>query len=181
MFRHLCGDSTLKNVALVTNMWGKVAQDVGDARELELSNKFFKPALDKDAQLARHHDTTQSSHDIIRGIMKNDPAAFQIQRELVDEGKKIKDTAAGEVVSEEINKLIKCHEGEVEALREELRHALENRDEETRAEVEEATGELKEQIRRLKAESETMAAKYEEEKQKATKRNLSEGGGGLFR
>jgi hypothetical protein len=35
MFRELCGDSTLKNVILVTNMWGDVPQDVGEAREEE--------------------------------------------------------------------------------------------------------------------------------------------------
>ena len=181
MFRHLCGDSALKNVVLVTNMWGKVTQDVGEAREQELSNKFFKPALEKGAQLVRYHDTAQSSHDIIRLIMKNDPAALQIQRELVDEGKNIKDTAAGEVVSEEINRLIKRHEADMEALREELRHALENRDEETRAELEGETSKLQEQIQRLETESETMAARYEEGKQKATKRNLSEGDDGFFR
>ena len=169
MFRQLCGDSTLKNVVIVTNMWGKVKQEVGEARERELSDKYFKAALDKGAQIVRHHDTFQSTHDVVRRIMKNDPTTFQIQRELVDERKDINHTAAGEAVSDEFNRLIKHHEAEVKAIREELRHALKNRDEETRVELEEATNELKEQMDKMKVELETMASKYSEEKQRTEK------------
>jgi len=46
MFRELCGDSTLKNVILVTNMWGDVSGSVGEARERELAREFFKPVLE---------------------------------------------------------------------------------------------------------------------------------------
>ena len=41
MFRQLCGDSTLKNVIFVTNMWGKVPKEVGEAREKELAEDYF--------------------------------------------------------------------------------------------------------------------------------------------
>jgi DNA anti-recombination protein RmuC len=166
MFRRLCGDSTLKNVILVTNMWGKVEQGVGEARERELAGVYFKPALDKDAQLARHHNTTQSSHDIIRRIMKNHPTPLRIQRELIDEGKDIKDTAAGEAINEELNRLIKHHQAEVKALREEMRQALKEKDEETKKELEQETRKIKEQMNKMKMESETMAARYNEERKK---------------
>ena len=49
MFQKLCGDSTLKNVILVTNMWGRVEEDVGEAREKELAEVYFAPALEKGA------------------------------------------------------------------------------------------------------------------------------------
>ena len=42
MFRELCGDSSLKNVILVTNMWGEVSEAVGETREQELTTNFFK-------------------------------------------------------------------------------------------------------------------------------------------
>ena len=80
MFWELCGDSTLKNVILVTNMWGDVSLDVGEAREQELVQEFLKPVLDKGAQLARHHRTTEYAHEVIRRIMKNRPIPLQIQR-----------------------------------------------------------------------------------------------------
>ena len=166
MFRKLCGDSTLKNVVLVTNMWGKVEQGVAEAREQELADIFFKPALDKQAQLARHYNTAQSSHDIIRRIMKNDPAPLRIQEELVEEGKNIRDTAAGEAIDEELHRLIKRHEIEMNDLREEMRQALREKDEETRRELEEETRKIRAQMDKMRMNSEAMESKYNEERRK---------------
>jgi len=164
MFRELCGDSTLKNVILVTNMWGEVPQDVGEAREEELATNFFKPVLDKGAQLARHYDTIRSAHDIVRRIMRNRPAALQIQRELVDEGKDIIDTAAGEAINKELNEQIRRHQAELRVVQEEMMKALNDKDEETRQELEEETRKIQEQIDRVKTDSESMASRYEVEK-----------------
>jgi len=166
MFRKLCGDSTLKNVIIVTNMWGKVEEGVGKAREEELSGIYFKPAIDKGAQLARHHNTAQSSHDVIRHIMKNNPTPLQIQRELVDERKNIKDTAAGAAINEELNVLIRRHENEMNTLREEMRQALKEKDEETRKELEQETRRISEQMDKMRMESEAMASKYSEERRR---------------
>jgi len=166
MFRKLCGDSTLKNVIIVTNMWGKVEEDVGKSREQELAGIYFKPALDKNAQLARHHNTAQSSHDIVRHIMKNNPTPLRIQQELVDEGKSIKDTAAGQAINEELTAMAKHHEDEMKALRREMRQALEEKDEETRKELEEETRRIKGQMDKMKVEAEAMAAKYNEERRR---------------
>ena len=71
MFHELCGETTSKNVVLVTNTWCEVSLDIGGARESELSSNFFKPALNNGARMVRHYDTTQSAHDIIRMIMGN--------------------------------------------------------------------------------------------------------------
>lgn len=78
MFRQLCGDSTLENVVLVMNVREEVSEDVGEARENDFATRVFVPILDKGAQLACHHDTTQSAHDIIRHIRKNEPTALGI-------------------------------------------------------------------------------------------------------
>ena len=112
MFREFCGDSALKNIVLVTNMWGEVSQEDGKEREQELITNFFKTALDKGAQIARHYNTAQSAHDIIRRIMRNQPVPLQIQRELVDEGKGILNTAAGKSINGEFNEQIQRHQVE---------------------------------------------------------------------
>ena len=57
MFREPCGETSLKNVVLVTNMWGDVSHDIGEAHEGELASNFLEPALDRGAQLVRHHNT----------------------------------------------------------------------------------------------------------------------------
>ena len=166
MFRELCGDSTLKNVSVVTNMWGEVSAGVGEARERELATNFFKSTLEKGAHLTRHHNTAQSAHDIIRRIMKNQPIVLQIQRELVDEHKDIVDTAAGEAVNKELNEQIRRHRAELKSVEEDLKKAFEEKDEQTRQEMEEDRRKLQAQMDKIRMEQETAAAKYDEEKKR---------------
>ena len=121
MFRKLCGDDTLKNVVIVTNMWGEVGQAKGEMREAELKNKFFKPALDKGAQMLRHGNTVESAHNILRHIIQNHPLPLKIQRELVDEKKDIGETAAAQEVESQIHELIQKHQTEMKQLQEEMK------------------------------------------------------------
>ena len=166
MFRELCGDAALKNVVLVTNMWGEVSRAIGEAREHELSDKFFKPALDKGAQMVRHHNTVQSAHNVIRRILANHPTALQIQRELVDEHKGITDTAAGEAVNQELNEQMRRHQAELKTVQEEMERASKERDEETRRELEEERRKLEERVEKVKKDSEGIAASYAAEKER---------------
>ena len=164
MFRKICGESTLKNVVLVTNMWKEDSQAVNEVREQDLSSRFFKPALDKGAQMVRHNNTTESAHDILRKIVKNHPVVLQIQRELVDERKDIIDTAAGELIDKELRDRIKRYQKELKELQEEMAQALKAKDEEMRQELEEAKRELEEKVKEVRKASEGMAANYAEEK-----------------
>ena len=149
MFRELCGDSTLKNVVLITNKWGEVSSEDGQDRENKLSSKFFKPVLDKGAQMVRHHNTVESAHDIIRMIIKNHPVALRIQREPVDEQKTIVDTATGDV-NKEVNALIRKHQMEMEKVREEMLQAMKEKDEVTRRELEEERRKMQEMMEGFK-------------------------------
>ena len=166
MFHKLCGGSTLKNVVLITNMWNKAHQDINEACEKELSGDFFKPALDEGAQMVRHHNTTESAHDIIRKIMKNQPVVLQIQQELVDEGKNIIGTMAGESLNQELTEQIRRHQAELGEVQEEMVQAEEDEDEEMRQELEEAERDLRENIERVKKASEGMAVNYAMEKER---------------
>ncbi|KAF8910600.1 P-loop containing nucleoside triphosphate hydrolase protein [Gymnopilus junonius] len=123
MFRQLCGESSLKNVVILTNMWGEVSREVGEAREDELASKdmFFKPVLDKGGQLFRHDNTQKAAHTVLRQIMENHPIALQIQRELVDQKKQISETAAGEELNRELMTQIRKHRDEMRSLQEEMR------------------------------------------------------------
>ena len=166
MFREICGDSTLKNVILVTNMWEEVTQAVGEAREQELITDFFKPALDEGAQLARYHNTAESAHDIIRRIMKNQPVALQVQCELVDKGKDIADTVAGKAVNNELNVQIRRHQMELKAIQEEMVQALKDKDEELGKELEEKNYKLREQMNKIRQDSQGMASNHHGERKR---------------
>ena len=163
MFRKLCGESTLKNVVLVTNMWGESSQDVNEAREKELSDKFFKPTLDKGARMVRHDNTVQSAHDVIRGIIKNHPVTLQVQRELVDERKDIIDTAAGESINQELKELVRRHQAELKELRGEMMRALHEKDEELKRELQEAKWGPQEMVK-IREVLEGIAVSYTTEK-----------------
>ena len=98
MFRKLCGDDSLKNVVIVTNMWGKVTEEEGNEREKQLASedKFFKPILDQGGQIARHYNTEKSAQAILMRMIQNQPKALDIQVGLVDLGLNLGQTAAGE-------------------------------------------------------------------------------------
>ena len=170
MFRNLCGESTLKNVVFVTNMWNEDSQDANEAREKELSDKFFRPALDGGAQMARHHNTIESAHDIIRRIIDNHPVVLQIQRELVDERKDISDTAAGETINRELKEQVRRYQAELRELREEVTRALEEKDEEMREKLAEAKGGLQKRLEKIEKDLKTMAANYTAEREEVEAR-----------
>ena len=71
MFRELCGEKTLKNVILMTNMWGRASPRQEADREHQLRDKHFKAAIEKGAQMCRHTNTPESARAIVRKILKN--------------------------------------------------------------------------------------------------------------
>ena len=166
MFRKLCGDVTMSNVVLVTNMWSEVPSNIGEDREQELSSKFFRPALNKGARMVRHNNTVQSTHDIIQRIVQNRPVALQIQRELVDEKKDIINTAAGEAINRELNEQMRRHQAELKEVQEEMAQALRAKDEETRRELEDARKKLREHMEETAKDSEGMTSSYAAEKER---------------
>ena len=166
MFRELCSDTTLKNVIIVTNMWGQVSSDIDEAHKNQLSSMFFKPALNKGAWMARHNNTIQSTHSIIRRIMENHPVTLQIQWELVGEHKDIVDTMAGRAINQELNEQMRRHQTKLKVVQEEMAQALKEKDKETRQEMEERMRELQEQMEVIKKNSEGVASSYAAEKER---------------
>jgi hypothetical protein len=168
MFRELCGDTALRNVVIVTNMWGEVDPQVGEAREAELMEEeiFFKPVLDKGARMARHENTVPSAERIIRLILNNNPLPLQIQVELVEEGKDISATSAGEELKQELNARIREHEEEMRVLKEEMNQAMGNKDEETRRELEIESQKTQKEIARFENDAKRLGSDYNNEKER---------------
>jgi len=166
MFRKLCGDTTLQNVVVVTNMWGEVSPRVGDAREAELmeDDAFFKPVLDKGGQMARHNNTVASAENIIRRILDNHPLPLRIQVELVNEHKDISETSAGEELNRELSAQIRKHQGEIRILKEEMEQVMKEKDEGTRTVLEIETKRMQKEIERLKNDAKRFASGYKKEK-----------------
>ena len=135
MFWKLCGEKTLMNVVLMTNMWGRVTPQQGVDREQQLRDDYFKAAIEKGAQLCRHTDTLESARAVLRIILGNQPAVLEIQRELIDEHKDIGQTGAGEELNKEICMAAVRYGDDIRELEEEMKRAVEEGDEESREEL----------------------------------------------
>jgi len=163
ILREICGDTSLKNVVLMTNMWGEVSHEVGEARERELGSNFLKPALDKGARMVRHHNTKQSAYDVICQIMSNHPVVLQIQHELVDQHKDVSNTAAAEAINRDLKEAAERHEAELRRAQEETARAMRERDEAMRREIEEQRRRVEEEMRRVREEEERRAWELQQE------------------
>jgi chromosome segregation ATPase len=161
MFRELCGEKTLKNVILMTNMWGRVVPQQGTAREQQLKDEHFRAAIEKGARMYRHNNSAESARAILREILKNQPVVLQIQRELIDEGKDIGETGAGAELNRELHELAEKHRREMKELEENMLKAMEEKDEESREELEEEKRRVIEKMEKLQTDSAEMQFKFE--------------------
>lgn len=167
--KRICGDQTLRNVALVTNMWGNVDPEVGAARERQLAAEFVKPALDNGAQLIAHHNTTESAYHVIRAILKNRRTALQVQQELIDEKREFDRTTVGEEIGREVEESTRRLERQVGDLQNALA-TVRGREKEKRSQLEAEIAELRKEIMRHTEGSGNMNTDYRVKKAKAEKR-----------
>ena len=128
MYGKFCGDTTIKNVVVVTNMWTTVSPNDGEAFEKELLGNTFKLALGKGARIVRHNGTPQSAHDIIRGITKNHPGVLPIEWKVVKHKDTI-DTTTGEAINREPDEWTGRHQDELKRAKEDVMQALKEKDE----------------------------------------------------
>lgn len=170
MFRELCGESTLRNVLVVTNMWSQVALDLGEMREKELEDNFFKPVLAKGARMLRHEGTQESSHRILRYLIHNQPATLLIQEELVNEHKNIVETSAGSELTRVLSEQRERHEEVVAQLRRDMEAAIRDKDHETKEELKEEIRSKHELILKLQGEKERLETEFKAAKEKLESR-----------
>ncbi|KAI0785576.1 P-loop containing nucleoside triphosphate hydrolase protein [Abortiporus biennis] len=162
MFRTLCGDATLKNIAIVTNMWGEVSEEVGVKREKELASNdlLFKPVLDKGSVMMRHRNTLESAHAILRHFLTNHPITLQIQAEMAVEHKPLEATSAAAEIDKEVREKL---EEERRQHEERVRREKEEADRRIRAEQERVQAQIREAQRAMEAERERQRQAHEAE------------------
>jgi len=170
MLRKLCGEKTLKNVMLMTNMWGRVALQQGTDREQQLKDKYFKAAIENGAQLCRHTNNPESARAILRKILKNKPLVLKIQQELVDQHKDIGQTGAGAELNREISAVVARYQREIGGLEEEMQEAIEEKDEESREELEEEKRRKQEEMKKLQKDSAEMESGFEKARREMEER-----------
>jgi len=167
MFQELCGEEAYENVIVVTNMWGQVPEEDGEARELELKTKdiFYKPILDRRGIMERHDNTRESAHRILEKLIHKEPAVLRIQRELA-EGTDITQTAAFRQLDRELSELALQHQKNLDQLKAEMATAEQNMDEDTQNELAEEKQKLEDELRRAQTQASRLASDYQAELRK---------------
>ena len=169
MFQKLCGDKSLKNVVLVTTQWDGISEEVGGARETELSDSddFWKGMIAKGAQRARFDGSRQSGLAIVRSLLDRGTTVLQLQDEIVNQGLSVFESSAGMAVEEQLNELKKVHREEMRLAQEKLQEAVEQRDLEMRTIMEEEVQRVKEEMKKVQEDqervNETREAKWKKE------------------
>ncbi|KAI6044745.1 hypothetical protein EDC04DRAFT_2889425 [Pisolithus marmoratus] len=166
IFRELCGESTLRNVLIVTTMWSEVSPELGEERERELASndKFFKPVLEKGARMLRHNNTRESAHAILRYLVNAQAHTLQIQHELVNEQRDLAHTSAGAELGRLLKDQADRHEEQLKEVRREMEEAMREKDEQSRKELQQVIDEKLSEIERIRQNAERMAADFVAEK-----------------
>ena len=138
VFRQLCGDEALTNVAIVTNMWENVEPATGVAREKELESEetMFAPLIARGARMFRHEGSRSSALGVLDKLLVKIPVPLLIQKELVDEGRDITDTSAAREVDREVSKARLKYREELASIKQRIEEALRDEDVETQQENE---------------------------------------------
>ncbi|KAG2336080.1 hypothetical protein BDR05DRAFT_920530 [Suillus weaverae] len=118
MFRSLCGENAEKNIILVTTKWGEVTAEVGARREHQLKSSFWQEMVAHGSRVARFGGTCMSAWDVIKPILANNAVveAIRIQEELVDLGRMIPETDAGNTLRVALKEVADRHRRAVEGL-----------------------------------------------------------------
>ncbi|KAJ2935815.1 hypothetical protein H1R20_g1277, partial [Candolleomyces eurysporus] len=165
IFRKLCGDSSLRNVVIMTNMWSRLPTEEEGLRradELTSLDDFFKPAIAKGAVMMHHKkDTVESAHGILQQILENHPMALSIQTEIVDQHKTITETGAGMALDDKLAKLFEQYERKLKEQFEAAEEARRERDEETRQEQLEEAERTRKLLEKLEEERRDQAKQYQ--------------------
>ena len=138
MFQKLCGENYFQNVVLATTMWGNLqgkglSLDTGVDRERELveNPQFWGAIYQQRSRVMRHMGNKESAEVIIAYIMSLcSMPVLTIQDEMVNQQKRVGDTAAGMEVEKELQAAKAQNRRDIAQLQRNHEEAMKNRDEE---------------------------------------------------
>ncbi|OIW25128.1 hypothetical protein CONLIGDRAFT_543566, partial [Coniochaeta ligniaria NRRL 30616] len=124
LFRALCGTTGLKNVVIVTIKWNMMTNtmELAENCEKELKADYLKPMLASGAEYARDDGTSQSSQGILRRVRQKNKAFYlDVQREIIDEDKRLSQVEGGKVFQEQLLEARHKYKARLKSLSEELK------------------------------------------------------------
>ncbi|CAE6418455.1 unnamed protein product [Rhizoctonia solani] len=175
MFKEVCGTDSLKNVVYVMNMWSDPPTEDEVLREDELrhSDEFFGAPISEGAQMARHNNTQESAHNIIRQLLPRPPTVPKISKQLVDEGLTLEETSAGVVLGHGLEDEIRQLNEEIRRLREDHAQATRENNERFKKSLEAQERKAQEKHQKLEQDIESLKQGHKRD-EAAWEQHLSE-------
>lgn len=165
MFKALCGDDSLGSVVLATTWWANVTPEVGRQREEQLCSTpaMWKNMIEKGSRIWRLDRDEESALEIIHYLIeKKRPVTLDIQIDMVENGKTLSETPAGQEVQAEIEKQRQAYQKKIEDLQRDMQEAMAQKDRERQEELDQFKLELEDKLVRA-AENEKMLRVEREE------------------
>ena len=176
VMQKICGSETLENVVLASTFWDLVEEDSGVQRENELCQtpQFWGGMKRNGSRVIRIQDYAQSK-DVLLQLAGKREVALQIQREIVEDEKKLSDTAAGQELNQELASLQEEHQQQKRAMEEHAQAELKLREKQNQHKLAEelahqnATHQLQKELieARQRAEQRIRKEKFEEKRRLA--------------
>ena len=176
IFKKVCGQLALKNVLLVTTRWNEVDETIGASREKQLREDFWAYMLSNGSTMKRFHGTKDSAMVIASELVSKQAIVLELQRELVDEGKTLQETAAGGFINEDISERKAQYEQELRDL-DELRKQLQESDRTMKRKIQQDWAHEQQMLRTVQEDQERLrrdiAAEVRQEIAQKTKKKRS--------
>ncbi|OBS29432.1 hypothetical protein FPOA_03369 [Fusarium poae] len=178
MFKRLCGTEGVQNVTFVTTHWEKCEQAEGEKREsaLQSTHHFWGFFVDKGAKVRRHENNQDSALYILEQYIPSwapqppSEVNLAIQTEMVDSGKDLNSTSAGQELQDTFAKEREKMQREMKERELEMREASQARDKELldmlREEQENQRAELRRRSREMDELKISLKSMHEERVQK---------------
>ncbi|KAG6842859.1 hypothetical protein H0H87_009833, partial [Tephrocybe sp. NHM501043] len=119
VFEKLCGQAASRKVVLVTTMWGGVSKEKEEEREQELKQEYWKDMIKNGSAVHRGNLDQMAAQDTVDFLLAKEAMyPLQIQKELGEINKTLRDTDAVRHLSVALEALLKSREESAPLLRE---------------------------------------------------------------
>ncbi|OCK89283.1 uncharacterized protein K441DRAFT_284274 [Cenococcum geophilum 1.58] len=146
LFQKLCGSEALKNVVLATTMWDRVNFDEGLGREKQLveTQEFWGWMMKQGSRIFRHSNDHLSARRLIDIFLaKPTTITLELQNQMVNKHLSLEQTDAGITLEVELLKERKRWERRLREAQEEMKEALESRNQDAIAAIQEVQRDYK--------------------------------------
>lgn len=151
VFTSLCGDRNLENVVLLTTMWSEIRDHgKGMERERELRQEFWDAMECRGSKIRKFDGTQSMASALIHRLQRKQEMVLEIQEDLVDHGKQLDQTRAGQLMVPQLEVAIKESERRIQELSKRRKLGV-RRDCTEVKQLEQQRGSLVEQRKRLQS------------------------------